>query len=332
MSPASRSVTVAIAANGSLAAAKLAAFFVTGSASMLSEGLHSLADLANQSLLAVGLRRSRAPADREHPYGYGRERYVFALLAASGVFFMGAGATLYNGVVSLLDPGELQRLDLAVVILAAALLAEGASFFVALRAVRKTGKRSGLSLRQTLRDEADPVVVGVLAEDGAALFGVLLAAIGVGLSHHTGDPTWDALGGIAVAIVMGVSAVFLIDRNRRLLVGLTANEEREAVLAALRASPVVRHVRDAKVTVLDADTVRFKAEIDFDGAELARRYLADHDPTEVLRRVTGDDELRAFLTAYTEHVVERLGDEIDRIEEDIQRERPRVRHIDLEVD
>ena len=80
-------------------------------------------------------------------------------------------------------------------------------------------KRSGLSLRQTLRDEADPVVVGVLAEDGAALFGVLLAAIGVGLSHHTGDPTWDALGGIAVAIVMGVSAVFLIDRNRRLLVG-----------------------------------------------------------------------------------------------------------------
>lgn len=184
--PAARSVAVALSANAFLAVAKLVVFLLSGSASMFAEFLHSVADLANQALLAVGLRRSEAPPDAEHPYGYGRERTIWALLAASGVLFLGAGATLWNGLERLVWPGELERLDLALAVLGLALVAEGSSFAVALRGLLRSHGRE--ELRETLRHEADPVLIGVLFEDGAAMVGVLVAGLVVALAHLTGDP------------------------------------------------------------------------------------------------------------------------------------------------
>jgi len=327
---ATRSLAVAVAVNLGLAVLKLAAAAASGSAALLSEGVHSLADTANQLLMAVGIRRSRAPADATHPYGYGRERYVWAMLSATGVLFIGAGATFWNGLQRLGRPEPLERLDLALWILAAALLADGASFVVALRAARR--QAGGRPLGDALAHRADPVLVGILAEDGAAMAGVLVAGLGVGLAHATGQPIFDALGAMGVGLVMGASALFLIDRNRQLLVGRSPDAERAAALETLARQPAVRSISDAKVTMIGADRIRFKAEVEFDGRALAADYLARHSPDALRRRMSTDDALRGFLEEFAEHVVERLGDEVDAIEARIRREQPAVVHIDLEVD
>lgn len=325
-----RSLALAVAVDGLMVVIKLAAFAATGSAALLSEALHSGADLANQLLLAVGLRRSRAPADAAHPYGYGRERYVWAMLSATGVLFIGAGATFWNGLQQLLDPHPVERLDIALWTLATALAFDGISFLVALRAVRRQAGEG--SLESALSHRADPVLVGILAEDGAAIAGVLVAGLGAGLAHVTGEPVFDALGAMGVGLVMGASALFLIDRNRRLLLGRSPAPERDAALEVLRESPAVREVMDAKATLIGPDRIRFKAEVVFDGRALAADFLAGHSPEALRERVQTDAALREFLGEFADQVVERLGDEVDRIEDRIQREQPEVVHIDIEVD
>lgn len=320
MRPPAKALAVAIAADAVLAAIKIAAYLMTGSAAMLSEALRSTADVVNQGLLAVGIHRSRAAVDGSHPYGHGRERYIWALLSATGVLFIGAGATFWNGVQSLVSPAPLERLDVALGILALTLLAEGTSFLVALRAARASSH------------EADPVLAGILAEDGAGLVGLLFAAGGVGLAHATGNPIFDAVGALAVGLVMAGGAVFLIDRNRRLLIGRSPESERQIALAALTSNPMVREVLDVKVTLLDPDRVRFKAEVVFDGRALAEDWLAQHSAESLRERLSDDEAARAFLGEFAEEVLSRLGDEVDAIEATIREAEPRVRHIDLEVD
>jgi len=247
-----------------------------------------------------------------------------------GVLFIGAGATLWSGLQRLGHPEPLERLDLALWILAAALLADGTSFLVALRAARRQAQ--GRPLRDVLRHRADPVLVGILAEDGAAMAGVLVAGTGVALAHATGQPAFDALGAVGVGLVMGVSALFLVNRNRQLLVGRSPDAERAAALDTLARQPAVRSVSDAKATMIGDGRIHFKAEVEFDGRALAADYLARHRPEVLRRRMATDDDLRRFLEDFADHVVERLGDEVDAIEDQIRQEQPGVVHIDLEVD
>jgi zinc transporter 9 len=329
---AARSLWVAAAMDIGLCAAKLGAFSVTGSAALLSEGLHSLADVANQGLLALGIRASRRPPDPRHPYGHGRARPFWALLSASGVLFIGAGATLWNGLGRLFDPQPLERLDLALIILGLGVISEAISVSVALRALRLRAQERGTTLREALVRSGDPVLVAIVAQDVAGLVGVVAAAVGVGLSHALGEPLFDAVAALVVGVLMATSALFLIDRNRQILLGSAVTEQqREAVLAALIQSPLVLGVSDIKATSLDEKTVRFKAEVSFDGARVADEWLSERG-TEGLRGLDEDQAIRDFLRRFAEHVVHRLGREVDRIEADIQRDHPQVLHIDLEVD
>lgn len=315
-----------------LCAAKFGAFLVTGSAAMLSEGLHSLADLANQLLLAVGVRRSMRPPSPTHPYGHGAARPFWALMSASGVLFVGAGATVWNGLGRLVDPEPLVHLPLALAILALGVLTEAASFTAAIRTLWREADTNDTSRNAALLRSGDPVLVAIVAGDAAGLVGVVTAAVGIGLSYVLGNPVFDAAAAIVVGLVMGASALFLIDRNRQILVGSAVTEEhRRAGLAALHASPLVRGVRDVKATSIDETTVRFKAEVDFDGAAVADEWLAANDPAAVIE-LEDAAQVRAFLQGFSEHVVRRLGHEVDRIEEQIKADHPDVRHIDLEVD
>ncbi len=328
---ASRSLGVAAAMDVALCVAKLGAFGFTGSAALLSEGLHSLADVANQGLLAMGIRASRRPADPQHPYGHGRARPFWALLSASGVLFIGAGATLWNGARHLWNPEPLERLDIALVILGLGVISEAISVSVALRALQQRAREQGTSLREAVLRSGDPVLVAIVAQDLAGLVGVVVAAVGVGLSYALDNPVFDAMAALVVGVLMAASALFLIDRNRQLLLGASVTEEqRSAVLAALVQSPLVRSVHDVKATSLDGKTMRFKAEVAFDGARVADEWLAERGAAEV-RSLAEDEEIRAFLRAFSEHVVQRLGREVDHIEATIQTRNPEVLHIDLEV-
>lgn len=331
-SESARAVAAALTANLLLALAKGTAFLLTGSASMLSEAVHSTADTANQVLLAIGIARSTRPADPQHPYGYGAARYVWSMLSASALFFIGCGATVWHGVTALMDPQPLTDLRLAFAVLAIAATLDGTSLLFALRAVWRSARDDGVSTWSYITRGDDPAAVHVLAEDSTALVGLLLAAGALGMYQLTGDPRYDAAGSVAIGLLMGVSAAFLIDRNRRLLLQRAAPEpQRARFLAVLRASPFVEEVTDVKATVLGPDAVRFKAEVEFDGHALAREHLATLDLAALRRRLDSREALERFLGDYADHIVERLGDEVDRLEGEVHRQVPETAHVDLET-
>ena len=203
--------------------AKLAAGLVSGSSAMLAEAAHSFADTLNQVFLLTSLKVSARPADREHPFGYGKAQFFWSLLAAVGIFVAGAVFSIYEGVHTLLSGGaESGGILLPYAVLAVSFVAEGISWLRALRQMRGEAAAQERSLRDHVRASKDPTVKTVLAEDSAALVGILLAAAGVGLHHVTGDARWDGYAAIAIGVLLAFVAFVLGRDNSDLLIGETA--------------------------------------------------------------------------------------------------------------
>jgi len=171
------SVLAAFAANAAIAPAKGVAAVFTGSPALLAETLHTVADAGNEVLLFVAIRRSRQPADASHPFGYGPERYYWALLAAIGMFVIGGAVSIWNGIRALIHPPELEAFWVGVAVLVIALVLDGLSRTVALRQLRTQAARRELSVRELLRESADPTVVTVYFEDTIDVLGALLALV-----------------------------------------------------------------------------------------------------------------------------------------------------------
>jgi len=334
-----KAVYTAIVTNSIITVVKLTAFGFTGSGAMLSEGIHSLADVGNQSLLALGIQKAKKEADEDHPYGYGRDAFVWAMISAVGIFFLGCGFTLYHGLSSLWDhlhghSHPIESVNIAVGVLVFSVVLESWTFWVALREVRKSADAIGMTLREYTRDGPDPMGVAVLLEDAAAVIGVLIVLACIGLYILTGNPIFDAIGSIIIAILLGTVAIFLVSKNRSALLGRTVTQsEQRAVIEVLQADPAVEHIHDVKATVMSAETFRFKAEVDFDGRIVAKRALSDQDLQAIYDQVSGSPEaLEQYLLGFGEQVIEALGEEIDRIEARIKEEVPAAKHVDLEAD
>jgi len=327
-----KAVYAAVIANSLVMVAKFFAFAVTGSPAMLSEGIHSVADVGNQSLLIVGLRKSSAPPTPEFPYGFHRDRFVWALISAAGIFFLGCGVTIYHGVSALLHPHPPHgAIGLSVGVLVFAAVVEGFPLYLAIRTVRRDA--AGRPLWRYLTELDDPMAAAVLLEDSAAVLGVLLALVGILVAHLTGSPVFDAAASIAIGVLMGVMALVLAHRNRELLIGTSpADDATQRGAALLRDDPAVEQVRDVKAVVLGSDIVRFKAEVQFDGEEIARRALDDLDVEEAWEGLEGPDDLRDCLVSFGDQVVEELADTVDRLEAELAEEVPDVAYVDLETD
>jgi zinc transporter 9 len=329
-----QAVYIAIAANTVVMVAKFGAFAVTGSAAMLSEGIHSVADVGNQALLALGIKRSEKGPTEAHPYGYTRERFIWALISAVGIFFLGCGVTLYHGITSLLHPHEALTADQLPVLMGVSLFAlvvEGGSLMVAFRVVRKDAR--GVPLLKHLRESSDPLGAAVLLEDAAAVLGVITATICVGLSVATQNPVWDSVGSILIGLMLGGIAIVLVNRNRELLLGESPRKEIvDKVRAILDAQPEVDAVLDVKAVVLGSGRLRFKAEIDFDGRELARQKIDTMDLEATLASLTDTAALNTFLLDFGDDMVESVGDAVDRIEARATEAVPELAHVDLEAD
>ncbi|MEE2750391.1 MAG: cation diffusion facilitator family transporter [Myxococcota bacterium] len=328
-----KAVYTAIVGNGFLTVVKFGGFFVSGSAALLAEGIHSLADVSNQSLLALGIHRSAQPANEEHPYGYSQELFIWALISAVGIFFLGCGLTVYHGVQSLLHPHVVESQWIGLGVLTLSAIVEAWTLYVAWAAVSESAKSLDMSLVQYVREGPDPMGVAVLLEDAAAELGVLIALTCLGLSVWTGDPMWDGLGSLLIGILLGLIALFLIVRNKNALVGRNiSREQHRIILELLDADDAVEAVHDVKATVLGAGSFRFKAELDFDGAVVMKHYLAQLSEEERSRLNqelgAGDDGTYGELG---ESFVTALGLEIDRIESDIRTLLPEAKHLDLEV-
>jgi cation diffusion facilitator family transporter len=255
----------ALAANLGIAVAKFVAAALTGSSAMLTEGFHSVVDSANQLLLLYGRKRSARPADDLHPLGYARELYFWSFVVAILIFAVGAGFSVYEGVKHLAAPEPIADPTINYVVLAVSLALEGSSWFVARREF--AAAQGDLGWWQAVRRSKDPTTFIVLFEDSAAIAGLLLAGVGVAVSHATGDGRWDGAASILIGLVLGAVAVVLARESKDLLIGERADP---ALIAAVRASVDGRAdvVRVAKVTTvhLAPEVVFLGMDVDFDDA------------------------------------------------------------------
>jgi cation diffusion facilitator family transporter len=243
--------------------AKLVAGLASGSSAMLSEAAHSLGDTVNQVLLMAALRRSRKPADEVHPFGYGMERYFWSLLAAVGIFVLGAGFSAYEGVSALLAGGETGSATWAFVVLAVSFLFEGSSFAKAGLQLRRNAASAGAPIFQHLRHDADPALRAVVWEDGIALVGLVLAALGLWLDQLTGGRTFDGLASLAIALLLVSVAYGLGRQNQQYLIGKAASPAlRDGISEAIRGESSVDAVLELLTMRLSPDQVLVAARVD----------------------------------------------------------------------
>lgn len=230
---------IAFAANLLIAIAKTVAAFFTGSASLVAEAAHSWADAGNEIFLLIAERRSARPRDEAHPFGYGREAYVWSMFAAFGLFTVGAVVSIAHGVQQIFEPEqESGSYLIGYVVLGIAFALESVSFFQAMRQTKGEATRVGLHPWRYIARTSNPTLRAVFVEDAAALTGLVLAAAGMVLHQVTGDAIYDAIGSILVGVLLAVIAVFLIARNREFLIGQVVSPEvRDRALGALLAVP-----------------------------------------------------------------------------------------------
>ena len=259
-------IVAALLANLGIAVTKFIAWFVSGSSSMLAEGVHSLADSANQVLLLIGGRKAKKAADTDHPFGYGRERYVYAFVVSIILFSIGGVFSVYEGVEKLRHPHALENAWLPILVV---LIAIGLESFSLRTAVREANQvRHGQSWVQFIRRTKAPELPVVLLEDVAALTGLVLALGGVGLSVITGDATWDAIGTLLIGVLLVLVAVVLGIETKSLLVGEGASvTDVEAIKAAILAGPEAHGIIHLKTLYLGPDELLVAAKLAFDSGQ-----------------------------------------------------------------
>ncbi|WIX80887.1 cation diffusion facilitator family transporter [Amycolatopsis carbonis] len=261
-------LTVLLAGGVNLAIAilKLIAGIITGSGAMLSEAAHSFADTITEVLLLTALKRSERPADRLHPFGYGKERYFWSLLAAVSIFASGAMFALYEGFTTVFGESTDQTSPIVgYAVLGIAFLLEGTSWLQAIRQVRKEARQERRSFFTYLRMIDDPAPKTVLFEDSAALIGLLLAFAGIGLHQLTGSSVWDGIASILIGLLLACVAYLLGRTNRGLLVGRQADPRIvRGVRDHLVAAPEIEAVVDLQTMLMGTDQVLVCARVDFD--------------------------------------------------------------------
>lgn len=283
-------VVVAIAANLAIAVAKGIAGALSGSAAMMSEAAHSLADTSNEVMLLVAVKRSDRPADERHPFGYGRERYFWTLLAAVGIFVGGGVFAGYQGVHELIGGGaEGGHWGLTYGVLGVAAVLESISWLQARKQLRQDAREMKRGFRHQLWATSDPAATTVFAEDSAALVGLVIAGTGVGLHQLTGEAYWDSLASIAIGVLLAVVAILLGRENKSLIIGESADPRLiESLRRDLAGYPEVSEVDEVLTMVLGRGEVLVAARIDLDDEmkgdeveDLARRMereVADNHP------------------------------------------------------
>lgn len=273
-------VYAAMVANGIIAVAKFVAAAATGSSAMLSEGIHSVADTANQGLLVLGDKRSRKPPDERHPFGYGPEIYFWSLIVAIVLFGLGGGLSIFEGVSALGGEGhggEMADPTWNYVVLGIGVVVESVALWLAVRALRK--RYPELSIWEGMRRSRDPRIFVPLGEDAAALAGLAVAFVGIFLAHRLGMPEFDAAASIVIGFILCGVAVFLAYETRTLLVGEQIDRE---LLSRIRdtvsADPAVARVRRVLTMQLSPDEVLVNIDLVFGD-------LGGSDPAAVVDRM-----------------------------------------------
>jgi cation diffusion facilitator family transporter len=258
-----KSVLAALGANTGIAIAKFVAAMISGSSSMLAESFHSLADTGNQGLLLLGLERAKRPADEAHPFGHGKARFFWGLLVAVSLFTVGGGFSIYQGVKGLAEGHhEVPGVTLALIVIGVAILFEGYAWRTAWKQL--DASRRGRGVWAALRNSKDPEVLTVLAEDTAAISGLLVAAAGVSLASLTGEPAFDSAGSVIIGLIL-LAVGFLLGReNAELLLGEAVDPlVREEIERAIRGNEEVEGLFELLTMHLGPEEFLVVADVSF---------------------------------------------------------------------
>ena len=269
-----KAVIAACIANAGISVAKFVGFAVTGSASMLAEGVHSVADTSNQALLLLGGSRAKRAATPQHPFGYGRERYFWSFVVALILFTLGSLFALFEGVEKVRHPHEISSLGWAIGILLFGIVLEFFSLRTAVVESREARKKAG-SMWKFVRTSKSPELPVVLLEDIGAMAGLVFALLGVLMAEFTGNARWDAIGSIAIGLLLGVIAVILVIEMKSLLIGESASPAQEqAIRGALEGDASVRRLIHMRTQHLGPDELLVAGKIEFT-PDLSGPRLAD---------------------------------------------------------
>ena len=260
-----RTIVVALLANVGIAISKFVAAAITGSSAMLTEGFHSAVDSTNQLLLMWGRRQAKKPPDRYHPFGYGRELYFWSFVVAVLVFALGAGVSIYEGIIHIAYPEEAVSPFIAYAVLLVAFLLEGWSTLEAFKEFRESKGRLGWF--EAIRRSKDPPTFIVLLENGAAMAGIVAAAAGVALSQWTGDPFYDGAASIVIGLILAITAFVLANESKGLLIGEAADPDLVRALRTLASErPGVVGIGHVLTVHSSPDQITAMMNVDFDNA------------------------------------------------------------------
>jgi cation diffusion facilitator family transporter len=289
-------VFIAIAANLGIAVTKFVAAWFTRSSAMMSEGIHSLVDTGNQALLLLGIYRSQKPPDEAHPFGHGKELYFWSLIVAILLFGVGGGMAMYEGLIHILRPEELEDPSFAYIVLLVAAAFEGYSWLAALKTMQRQSGRQ--SIWRMIRTSKDPAVLTVLLEDSAALTGILVAFLGVYLGHRYENPYFDGAASIIIGLVLAMVALLLVFESKGLLLGESAVSATVAGIRRIVADdPNVRGVIAALTMHFGPKDVLLNLELQFDEALTAEELIGTIDRLEATIRKSYPEVTRIFIEA-----------------------------------
>ena len=306
-------VLVAGAANLAIAVAKIVAGLLTGSSAMLAEGAHSVADTMNQVFLLTALSRSTKPADEQHPFGYGKERYFWSLIAAIGIFVLGAGFSFFEGVHAFFHPEPAKDVIVAFAVLAVSFVFEGVSWLKAVRQLRGEAKQKDVGMLDHMVNSPDPTVKTVAFEDTAALVGILLAAGGLGLDVLTDNGQWDGVASVLIGVLLIGVAYALGKQSMAMLIGESIpQEEQDSIRGIIEDCDGVDVVVELMTMRLGPEEVLLAVRVDVDNSVQGGRLEQMAD--EVERRIVEQHpSVRHVFLDPTESVTEesRAGDVAD---------------------
>jgi len=306
-----KTVITAFTTNMMVTIAKFVGFALSGSSALLAEAVHSLADTANQGMLFLGLRRSTRQADEEHQFGYGQERYFWNLISAVTIFFLGCAYTITHALEQMQHDHTPELSWIPFAIVGFAFVMEGYSFVVAMNEFRRQSHAAGKSFKTYLIETRDPTTLAVLIEDGAALIGLLMALLGMGLAAYTGSALFDGIAAICIGLLMGGLAFFLAATNRKYLLNHANEEVDEIALRLWQADDQVQRVQRVNSIVLSPADTLLMAEV-----ELREETIFAEMTQEEIRRAI--------------RFMHKLDDIRRSLEDDVSRVAPETKHIFIE--
>ncbi len=325
-----KSATFAFLGNAFVTVIKTIVFFATGSASMFAESVHSLADTLNQSLLLIGLNRSLKPADDIRGYGYGIERFFWSLVSACGIFFIGAGITIYHSIESLVHPDHSAPAFsvTTIAVLLIALVVESITLWLAFRELKKDKKMS-----MKVFKDADPVLLAIIYEDSVAVLGVVIALLAQWLTYISGNIIYDAIGGIVIGSILGFLAIVLIIKNHQYIIGKPLSKEvTDEIIEELLKDPCIEHVVEFKSVAVDIGKYRIFATVEWNGSPLYQEIYEAGDLKEEFDGIKDDfKEFAKLMFKTTDRIPRLVGSHTNMIEKNIVEKFPQIAYVDIEI-